>query len=236
MRAPWILYADMVSAGAPLFVAVFQRARSTAARRTMVVWSALLLVSNALALALALGSHNNHWLQYIVTPLAGMLALLALSYWQLSPVVRLWFCLLIPLLAIAWVTLVVLVEDTQTFSLVAESFAALLVLGAATYTLVLRSIRERGSLFQQDWLWIGMGLAVYSGVAIALPPVAHWLLTKSRTLVTRAYEAKAVFESVAQLAIARGVLCPTPAFRSGGSSSRASSRSPSSSSASSSLS
>src|SRR5258706_10966562 len=118
MRIPWILYADMASSGAPLAAAIIaRRGFSTPARRLMVAWSALLLASNLLALLLAHQGQNNHWLSYIVTPIAGMLALWALSLWQTSPVVMLSLRLLVPLLAITWIGMVLFVENTQTFSL-----------------------------------------------------------------------------------------------------------------------
>jgi hypothetical protein len=218
----------------PLFAAAMRRQLLVPVRRWVVAWSVLYLATNIFALILALQSVNNHWLNYIATPVAAGLALWTLSLWQTSQVAALSLRLLVPLLGITWVGMVVLVEDTLTFSLLAEPFAGLLVLSAAIYTLVSKVFQERGDLLRQDWLWVGLGLAVYSAAAIALPPAANWLIARHPELVVKAYEAKALFEIVALLAIARGVTCPIPESRSGGFLSRASSPSPSSSSASSS--
>jgi len=223
----------MVASAAPLVAAGLSR-RLTPARRWVLWWSAVQVAGNLAAMLTARQGLNNHWLSYLLPPIAAGIALRTLSQWQLSPVATLWFRLMIPLLAVTWIVIVILFENTQTFSLLAEPFAGLLVMGAAIYTLVSRAFGESSNVLQQDWLWIATGLALYSGAAIALPPTAHWLLATHPELVVKAYEVKAVLEIVAFLAIARGMTCPIPESGSGGSSSRASSRSPSSSSASSS--
>lgn len=229
MRIPWILYAALAAGALPFLAVVLRHVPLSQPRRWVLVWSLLVFAANATALVLARRGINNHWLNYLVTPVAGAFALWALSFWQAAPVTKLSFRLLVPLLGLTWAGMVLLVENTQTFSLVAEPFAGLLVLGGAVYTLVAGSFRETANLFKQDWLWIAGGLALYSGAAIALPPTAHWLLTRSPGLVVKAYEVKSWIEVLALVAIARGMLCPTPILRSGGSSSRASSPSPSSS-------
>jgi hypothetical protein len=225
VQLPWIIYADMVATAAPLAAAGIHRRRLTAARRCMLWWSAFLVAANTVTVLLGMRNMNNHWLNYLITPVGAGLALWALSLWQTSPLATLCFRLLIPLLGVTWIAIVLLLENTRTFSLLAEPFAGLLVLGGAIYTLVSRASREPGNMFQQDWLWVGGGLALYSGVAIALPPTAHWLLVSHPELVVKAYEVKSLLEIVAFLLIARGMFCPTPASPFGGFSSRASSRS-----------
>ena len=224
MKVPWIIHAGTAAQGLPLLGALLTRRRLSTVRRWLLTWSAFLVASNLLALTLSLQNLNNHWLNYVATPIAHGMVLWAFSYWQLSPVASLSFRLLVPLLALTWTGIVVALENPRTFSLLAEPFAGLLVLGGAIYTLVTRALREPGRLGRQDWLWVALGLALYAGSAVALPPTAHVLLARSPGLVVRAYEVKAVFVIVAFLAIARGVTCPIPASPSGGSSSRGFSR------------
>lgn len=183
---------------------------------------------------LGMQNRNNHWVNYVATPISGGLALWALSHWQKSSLAALSVRLLVPLLGITWVGIVVRFENTKTFSLLAEPFAGLLILGAAIYTLISRAFAETGNLLKQDWLWVALGMALYSGVAVALPPTSYWLLARHPELVVKAYEVKSGIEILALLLISRGMLCPIPVLPSGGFLSRASSRSPLSSSASSS--
>jgi hypothetical protein len=233
VRAPWILYADLVATAFPLASGLVARGRLTPGRRWVVVWSGVFVVANLGALLLGMQSRNNHWITYVVTPITGALALEAFSTWQTSAIARLAMRLAIPLLAITWVSIVLVLENTNTFSLVAEPFAGLLILAAATYTLISRAFAEPGSLFRQDWFWIAVGMALYAGMAVALPPTAHWLLARHPELVAQAYQIKAAAEILALVLIARGVLCPIPAMPSGGSSLPGRSRSASFSSASS---
>lgn len=200
----------------------------------MLWWSAFLAAANTVTVLLGMRNINNHWLNYLATPIAGALVLWGLSHWQKSSLAMLAMRLAVPLLGITWVAIVIRFENTKTFSLLAEPFAGLLILAAAIYTLTSRAFAETGNLFQQDWFWIAIGMAVYSGVAVALPPTSHWLLERHPELVIKAYEVRAAIEILALLLISRGMLCPTPAMPFGGSFSQGSSPSPSSSSASSS--
>jgi hypothetical protein len=234
MRTPWIVYAGMASSVLPIVAGAMARRELTRPRRWIMAWAGFIAVANLATMILALSNRNNHWINYLATPVAGALALWALSHWQKPSLASLSMRLAVPLLGIAWIGIVVLVENTKTFSLLAEPFAGLLVLGAATYTLISRAFTEAGNLLQQDWFWVAIGLALYSGIAVALPPTSYWLLARHPDLVVKAYEVKSALEILALLLMARGMLCPTPVSPFGGSFSRASSPSPSSSSASSS--
>ncbi len=228
MKAPWIVYAAIYLSVLPALAALVYRKRLTPPRRWMLAWSIVIVVGNALSVVTAWSGLNNHWIEYLVPPLAGACALWGFSLLQISAIAGMTFRLMIPCLGIIWTLIVIFVEDTDTFSLLAGPFAGLLLLSAAVYTLVSRIFRETGKVADQDWLWLSAGLALYSGIAVALPPTAHMLLAKSPALVVRAYEVKSLFEIVAYTLVARGMACPIPAWRSGGSSSRAPSPSPSS--------
>ncbi|MGQ0703987.1 MAG: hypothetical protein ACT4PM_12715 [Gemmatimonadales bacterium] len=224
MKIPWMVYAESVSQAFPLFVGLTRLSRLTPPRRWILAWCALPLASSALTLLLALQNRNNHWVGYVATPIEYAMVLWVLSYWQRTAVAFLAFRLLIPFFGLTWVGIVLALENPRTFSLLAEPFGGLLLLAGAVYTLLSNALRESDRLVRQDWAWVGAGICLFAGSAIALPPAAHILLSRSPELVVRAYEVKAVFRIVAFLAIAWGVMCPILAWRSGGFSSRASSR------------
>jgi len=232
VNLPWVIYADMVATVVPLVAGAANRRRLTSARRWILGWSGLLVAANLLSAALAMQNRNNHWLNYVVTPLGAAVSLWAVSLWQRSLRATRALRLCIPLLGMSWIAIVLRWENTATFSVLAEPFAGLLVLGAAIYTLVASTATESGDLLKQDWFWVATGLALYSGAAVALPPTAYWLLDRNRSLAIKVYEVKALIEIVAFLVISKGMLCPIPAMPFGGSFSRGSSPSPSSSSAS----
>lgn len=208
MKFPWVLYASVGAEALPLIAAWLRRRELSPARRYVLLWCAFLIATNLLGLALALGHHNNHWITYVVTPIAAAVPLWALSFWQTSATARLWLRLLVPLLGIAWIGIVVGVEDTQTFSLVAEPFAGLLVLGGAVFTLVTKASHETGNILRQDWFWVGLGFSLSFGTAVALPPASRLLMANNRELVMQAYQLKALMEILALLAVTVGMLCP----------------------------
>ena len=161
-------------------------------------------------LGLALKNRNNHWVNYLATPLAAGMVLWALSLWQVSSFAARLVRSLIPVLLVIWGVMVLGVENTTTFSLLAQPIMGLLVMGTTIWTLVLRTSREPGRLREQDWLWIGIGFVIYFGGAVALPPASYLLLPRSPALVVRAYEVGGALIILAFLLIARGVLCPKP--------------------------
>ena len=189
----------------PLLAAAVRRPSLGPAGKWVLVWCAFLVALSAFTLALALQGVNNHWLRYVVTPVSTALVLWALAWWQLTPLAALTVRLLIPLVVIVWVPIVLIIEDTQTFSLLAEPFAGLVILAAAIYTLAARALREPGSVTSQDWFWVASGVAFYFGAVVALPPTSYWLWEQHPQLVLRAYQVNALVELLAFLAIAWGV-------------------------------
>jgi hypothetical protein len=161
------------------------------------------------AAALWMGRRDQHnlLLSTLQTPLSTALVLWALSCWQLAELQRLTLRLaIIPFLA-AWGVLTFALEDTSSFSRVAEPLASLVGLGAAAFTLVARSHSTGGSLLRQDWFWVSGGMAMYFGTATALAPLSALLVGEAPQLVIRAYEVKSLLDVFAFLAIARGVTC-----------------------------
>lgn len=208
MRVPWLAYAGSIAQLFPLVAATIRRGWLSAARKWIAGWCAFLLASDLLVLLLALQGRNNHWVTYVATPIEVGLVLWAVSRWQVSRFTAQAIRLMIPILWMAWVAMVALVESTQTFSLLAQPIEGLFVVGAVFWTLVIRAVREPSPLREQDWLWMGIGAAIYFGGAVALPPASYLLLAESPNLVIRAYEVRGALNVVAFILIARGFLCP----------------------------
>jgi hypothetical protein len=115
--------------------------------------------------------------------------------------------------------MVVFVENTMTFSIIAGPFSSLILLAAGAGTLVARSTTSTDSLTRQDWFWIAIGFIIFYGVETGLPPLAVYLLRSRPDLATAAYQVKAITMAAAMLLVAWGMICPTLRHQSGGSSS-----------------
>ena len=211
MKIPWTVYAGGLAQALPIVAGAARRGGLSRPQYWTVVWAGLLFGFDAITLWMALSGRNNHLLNYALTPLVTGFALGILSLWQQSARSATVIRFLIPVLGIVWVAMVVAIESTRTFSLLAEPFAGLLLLGAAIWTLLTRVVREEGRLGRQEWAWIAGGMALYAATSVALPPVSYLLVDLNPGLVIRAYEGKSLIDVVAFALIARGVLIrPAP--------------------------
>jgi hypothetical protein len=178
---------------------------------------------NALALLLASRGANNHWLIYLSTPFNGVAVIVAMLGWQGRELGRLVLRILLPLYLVAWTVIVFVVEDVNTFSLVAGPFSSLVLLIAVSSTFVARSMGSLESLTRQDWFWICLGMIVFYGVETGFPPVALLLGRSRPDLLVAAAQVRAVSMIAAMIGVSWGLLCPTTLPQSGGSSSRSAS-------------
>jgi len=207
VNVPWFVYAGSVAQLLPLLAAASRRPLLTPARRWVAGWCAFLLASDLLVLILANQGRNNHWVTYVVTPIEVGMVLWAISFWQESRTSALVIRRMIPVLWVAWIAMVLGFENTQTFSVLAQPIEGLFVVAVVAWTLVTRAAREPGLLRQQDWLWMGIGIAIYFGGVVTLPPVSYLLLPESPNLVIRAYEIRGALNILAFMLIARGFFC-----------------------------
>lgn len=223
--APWLAYtavfAQLVPPMAALVRRVFDRARMG-----IVAWCFTLFLTDAISWWQGHILHqNNLWLEYVGTALSGAVLLWTLSAWQVHSVPQLALRVLTPLYLLAHLTLVLTIEDLDNFSLVTETLNGLLLLSLVLYTLIVRSLDEREHLTRFDWFWVCSGLALYFGCDMAVDPLSRLLLAGGTDLLVTLILTRSVVDMIAMLAIARGLLCPLPPHRSGGSSSPHSSRS-----------
>ena len=140
-----------------------------------------------------------------------------LSLWQHHVVSRLAFRIAIPLFLVTVLALVPAVSDTGTFDTVTRPFQALLLLAGALYTLVRNAASNPGGVTREDWFWITLGTSLYFAMRVALTPFAAILVGTHLELVRLAYFVQAGADIVVFLLIARGIWCPLPLARSGGS-------------------
>jgi hypothetical protein len=191
----------------PLAALRFGR-RLPAARRWIVGWGLVRLLDDGIALALALQGRHNLWLRYPFGPLETALLLVALSLWHGDSVARLALRVAVPVFALTWGLLVGFVERTDTFGLVTGPLQSLVVLSAALVTLLVRVRSQEGGLLQEDWFWVCTGLSLWYGSSAALEPLSRLLVAEHPSVVSSAYQVKAVVDVLASLILARGMLCP----------------------------
>ena len=93
-----------------------------------------------------------------------------------------------------------------------------MLLAGSLYTLVRRSISEPERVTNRDWFWITLGTSLFFAFRMALPPFVELMLPANRELTKLAYVVSAWADILAYILIARGMVCPLPQARSGGSS------------------
>lgn len=218
MRAPLIMYLSMYAQALPPLAALVRRS-ARPAHLWIAFGSFATLGSDLLSAWVAEESGNNHWVWYLLNPVTGSAFLLALAHWQVSYIERLTMRLAVPAYLLAWVLLVAFLENTRTFSLYTSPMHSLLLLGAASWTLVRRGLLPSDTpILRTDWFWVSLGLAVQGAATAAFDPVAFILLPSRPELVVTAIQVRAAFYGTSFLLIAWGLLCPLPVRRSGPSS------------------
>lgn len=216
MKPTPLMIAALVSQLLPALAALFARDRLTPPRRWLVVWCLLYFVQDVVNAALALRGMHNLWTAYVGAPLTGSVALWMLSLWQDTRTSRLALQIAIPIFVVVSVVLSITVDDPTTFSKVAAPFHHLVLLFAALWTFVRRSLGQRESLASSGWFWILAGFMVYSGMMIAIQAVVWYLYEAGRADVLRSvFDFQGVVHVIAFSAMAGGMLCPVPPKPSG---------------------
>lgn len=214
---PWVLFAATYAQVLPLLAAVRYGIRLPLPRRWVLVWCLALLASDAAQYWLR-DSGNNLWVQYTFVPLHNAIMLWALSLWQQDPVSRLAFRVAIPLDLLALAALIPAWHSAATFNQFTWPFQALVLLAGSLYTLVSLSIKEPERVTSRDWFWVTLGTSLFFAFRMALPPFVELMLSTNRELTRLAYVVSAWADILAYILIARGMVCPLPQARSGGSS------------------
>jgi hypothetical protein len=207
VRIPWVVYASAAAELLPLVAALLLWRHLSSSLKWIAGWSGLLVAGEVTTLGLALQGVNNHWVNYVGTPIAAGLVLWALAHWYPSSGGQRAVRMLIPIMMVFWIAMIALVEEIRTFSVIAEPILGLVLFASALSTLIARSLREEGRLRDQSWWWVSLGLLVSFGTTVAFAPAAYILLQEAPHLLIRAYEIRAGLTIVAFLLITRGMLC-----------------------------
>jgi hypothetical protein len=215
---PWALHAASLAQVLPLLASARYGRRLPPARRWVAVWCVALLAADAAQLWFRAGGVNNLWVIYFVVPLQNAIMLWALSLWQDDPVSRLAFRVAIPLDLLALAALIPAAQSASVFNQFTWPFQALVLLAGSLYTLVRRSSREPERVTSRDWFWVTLGTSLFFAFRMALPPFVQLTLSGNIELTKLAYVVSAWADIVAYILIVRGMVCPLPQARSGGSS------------------
>jgi hypothetical protein len=205
---PWILHVAVATETLPILAGALKPARLRGARGFVTAWCGVILAHNAAAFILGRQGINTHFLTFIATPIEGALILWGLSLWQVRPIARLTMRIMILPFIVAWGILSLALENVRSFSAVAEPVYCLLALGAALYTVVVRSQDTQEPLTRQDWFWICCALSVLFGMTATLTPLAAAMVRDHPAIVVRAYIVKGYLTVLVFLAITVGMLCP----------------------------
>lgn len=216
------MYAASLSRVLPPVALIAKHAWGVPARAWAAGSCVALILGDAGARLLGAKGINNLWLGYITNPAVGIAMLFALAYWQQTSRSQRMVRALAPIFALTWVSVVVLAEDLNSFSVVAFPLQALLLLVLSLSTLVANGLSEGGSMMLgHDWFWICCGFALSSGAASAIEPLSAMFLRSAPDRLLDLFNFKAGIDLAAALAITVGMLCPVTAAPSGPSSSPA---------------
>ena len=216
LRPTLVQYAAAWSALLPPFAGLTVGRTLPAPRRWIIVWCVLLVLANATALVLARRGINNQWVGYVLLPLATAAILWALSFWHLGAA-RLGVRLAIPLVMAAGLGVTIGAENPRTFSQFVAPFHGMVVLLAALWTFLARSLDTDEPMLSQDWFWITGGLMLYAASSVALQPLARYLMRERLDLLHAAFNVKAAAWLISFAAITWGMRCPVAQKASGGS-------------------
>jgi hypothetical protein len=200
----------------PVVVAVLSRSRMTPARWWVAGWCLVLVALNAIAYTMAVRGINNHWLGYFFQPLHVAVALWALSHWHVEATARAALRFAIPLVFTVGILLSVAIEDRQTFSLISGPFHNIVLLLAALWIFVRRSVASDAPVLQQDWFWIAGGMMLIAASSTAVGPLAWYFLRPRVDLLHAMLNVRATADVAAFLAITWGMMCPKRQSFSGG--------------------
>lgn len=217
---PLVLYGAAAAQVLPVLAAARYGVRLPSPRPWIVVWCAALLASDIAQYRFGIGAAgaSNQWLQYIAVPTQNAIMLWALSLWQPDPVSRLAFRVAIPLDVIALLALIPAAESAAVFNQFTWPFQSLVLLAGSLYTLVRRAIGEPERVTSRDWFWVTLGTSLFFAFRMAVPPFANMMMASHLEIARLAYIFSAWIDILACVLIARGMLCPLPQARSGGSS------------------
>lgn len=185
------------------------------ARHWIAIWATIFFVSDLTQMSITqfTSADSNLWFFLISHPIEDAALLMAFSYWQLRPVMRLTFRTAIPLLAIATLAIALAFGEANTFKANSSPFRLLLISAAVAYTLVARTASEDDRIWDRDWLWTSLGVLLYYSANVVVDPVSAMIYPQSPSLARMVYVVKAAFDVLAYLMVWKGMRCPVESPR-----------------------
>lgn len=181
---------------------------TSAVRRIVAIWCLFFFFSDVLQIAVSRFRYNNHWLFVLIDPLEDAIILWALSLWQRSPLARLWVRTAIPLTVLGYVLIVFGAGEVDTFKQFGTAFRSLIVLSAALFTLISRGVDEPDGVWDKDWLWVSIGVALYYGLLVATDAFLEAVINEDLQLARAVITSKSLANIVVFLLVWRGLRCP----------------------------
>jgi hypothetical protein len=175
-------------------------------------WAAAFFISDASQLFISsVARQENLWFFLFANPLEDAALLMAYSYWQLRPLMRISFRVAIPLLAVVTLAIALAFGETHTFKSASAPFRLLLITTAVAYTLVVRTAREDSRIWERDWLWTSLGVILYYAAFVVVDPVSAALLPERADLARLVFVVKGAVDTVAITMVWIGMRCPVEA-------------------------
>ncbi|MBC7894506.1 MAG: hypothetical protein H7066_03780, partial [Cytophagaceae bacterium] len=161
------------------------------ARFWIAIWGLAFFLSDTSQLFISsVARQENLWFYLIANPLEDAALLMAFSYWQIRPVMRLTFRVAIPLLAFVTLAIALAFGEVNTFKTASSPFRLLLITTAVAYTFVVRLARENDRIGARDWLWTSLGVILYYSAYVVVDPVSAALLPQRPDLARLVYVVK----------------------------------------------
>ena len=153
---------------------------------------------------------NSIWVNSFAEMVVGPIILIAIAEWQISYVERLMVRISIVPFLLIYGGLTLFVEDITNLPRYSAPFLSLMVLGASTWTLLRRALRDTETpLLATDWFFILGGLALHAATTAASTPIGAILIAQQRyDLLARVWEWRSLCIILAILAVTAGVLTP----------------------------
>lgn len=191
-------------------LAVFELPRPVPpARLWIAMWLGVFFVSDvSQSLISATTGNSNLWFFLVANPVEDAALLIAYSYWQLKPVMRLSFRIAVPLLALATLAIAIGFEEVDKFKTTSSPFRLLLLTSAVAYTLVVRAANETERIWDRDWMWTSLGALLYTAAYVVVDPVSAALYPERPDLARLVYVVKAVVDTLAYVMVWKGMRCP----------------------------
>lgn len=181
----------------------------------LAIYFAISIAEDAIASYWGARVGNNLWLEYFESPLNALLVLWSFVYWQQSDVVRLSLRIAAVLYALACLILLLTVERPTQFGTYSYPIQSLLILGAATYTLVTKARATSEPLIRHDWFWICIGWCIGHVFTLVLYPIIN------NFLLAGEMKELLLASNIRIGAFGLGLLCITVGFRVAASAQRA---------------